>query len=97
MGVAVGLVDRGVPVVWAAAVGTQSRAVLLRDGSVLFSVWNAPGSCTILHVRGPGQVERLGTVLRPIRDLTVSGDLLHMTLQTRERHGDAWMSRVVRQ
>ena len=50
----------------------------------------------LLRVRGPGQVERLGTVPHPAGAVSVSADLQRATMGWRDYRGDAWLYRVVK-
>ena len=81
---------------WVTIFGESSDAQWLPDGSILLDIWETQETVTAFRVRGPGQSERLGTVPRPVTSFRVSRDLRRAAVVTREYHGDAWMSRVVR-
>ena len=57
-------------------------------------IWETQETVALYRVRGPGQVERLGTIQRPVVSISVSGDLRRVTVGTREYKGDAWMYKV---
>lgn len=69
----------------------------LPDGSALLSLRAARDTVTLYRVRGPGLVDRVGVIARPIESWTVSNDLGRAVVTAREFRGDAWMSRVVRE
>jgi len=81
---------------WAAIFGESSYLRWLPDGSILFTVWETQETATPYRLRGPRLSERLGTVPRPVTSFGASSDLRRAVVVTREYHGDAWMSRVVR-
>lgn len=81
---------------WMAAFAEGAEARWLPDGSILFLVWESQETVALYRLRGPGRVERLGTIPRPVTGLSVSDDLRRAVVQTREYHGDAWISKVVR-
>jgi hypothetical protein len=69
----------------------------LADGSVLVNVWDTPESLSMYKVKGPGQVEKLGTVPHLVTNFNVSADLKRAVLGWRETKSDAFMYRVVKQ
>jgi serine/threonine protein kinase len=81
---------------WASIVAEAGDGSILPDHSILVEVAETFETVTLYHVRGPGQVERLGTIPRPVQRLSVSNDLKRAAIVTRDYHGDAWMYRVVR-
>jgi tRNA A-37 threonylcarbamoyl transferase component Bud32 len=81
---------------WVAIFGERSWFRWLPDGSILLSIWETQESVTLYRVRGPGRVERLGAIPRPVTSFSASSDLRRAVVVTKEYHGDAWMSRVVR-
>jgi hypothetical protein len=85
----------GTPAIWAKSFAEQVGASFLSDGAVLFAPWDTPESAVLYKVRGPGQVERLGSVTRPIAGISVSGDLQRVAVLETNYHGDAYMSRIV--
>ncbi len=97
LGVAVVPVDGGVPVMWAHSYAEGGGAGFLADGSVLFGPNPTQESVALLQVRGPGEVKTLGIVPRPVAGVTVSEDLKRALVIERRYHGDAWMSRIVKQ
>ena len=81
---------------WVAIFGAKPFFRWLPDGSILLDIWETQETVTPYRVRGPGRSERLGTVPRPVTSFSASKDLRRAAVVTREYHGDAWMSRVVR-
>jgi len=70
----------------------------LPNGSIGVANFEVQGALTFYLVRGPGQVERLGTVPRQLEfRASFSDDMRRIGLVTNERRrGDIWMSTVVR-
>jgi hypothetical protein len=89
-------VDGGTAVPWVTTFAESGSAEWLADGSILFKVWTAVDAVDLLKVRGPGQVERLGTVPHPAGTVSVSADLQRATMGWRDYRGDAWLYRVVK-
>ena len=81
---------------WASVFAENAGTVFLPDGSLLMLVFEAEQTVTMYRLRGSGQLERLGTLPRPVSDLSVSGDLTRALLTVRDYHADAWMTRVTR-
>jgi hypothetical protein len=79
---------------WISAFAETGSADVLPDGSVLFTLFSREQSATLLRLRGPGQVERMGTVPRPVSGITVSHDLRRATVNAQDYHGDVWLSKV---
>ena len=96
VGVAVVPAGGGTPTLWAKSAAEQVGASFLGDGSVLFAPWDTPESAVLYKVRGPGQIERLGSVKRPTAGISAARDLQRITLLESNYHGDAYMSRIVR-
>jgi tRNA A-37 threonylcarbamoyl transferase component Bud32 len=69
---------------------------ILPDHSMLLQVRETQETVALYRLRGPGKIERLGAIPRPVVRLTVSDDLKRAAIVTRDYHGDAWMYRVVR-
>jgi hypothetical protein len=68
----------------------------LPDHSMLVQIRETVETVTLYRLRGPGQLERLGAIPRPVERLSVSNDLKRASIVTRDYHGDAWMYHVVR-
>jgi serine/threonine-protein kinase len=68
----------------------------LGDGSILVHEWDTPESVTYFRLRIGGSAERLGSLPRPIASAMLSQDLRKIFVLTRDYHGDAWVSKVVR-
>jgi hypothetical protein len=81
---------------WSTTFGEDAGFDWLADGSILFYIQATADTYTLERIRGPGQVEHLGSVPRPISGITVSRDLRRMSVITRDQHGDAWSMRVVK-
>jgi hypothetical protein len=96
IGVAVAPLAGGTPELWVADAAENGYMRWLRDGTVLFSVWDTPESVVLYQVAGPGRVTRLGRVSRPSANTSVSDDLKRISVVERNYHGDAFTSRVVR-
>jgi hypothetical protein len=97
LGVAVVSADGGTPAIWATGYAEDGRVGFLADGSVLFQVRPTQESMALLQARGSGDVKRLGVIPRPVASVSVSADLTRALIVERNYHGDAWMSRIVRQ
>ncbi len=94
LGVAVVSSDGGSPVMWTTHFAELGGMAFLSDGSVGFEVWPSQETATVYRVPAPGRMQLVGTVPRPIADMTVSADLKRVSVDTKDYHGDAWMSRV---
>lgn len=60
-----------------------------------FLVFETQQTATLYRLRGPGRIERLGTIPCPIFDVSVAADLGHAVVTVRDDHADAWMTRIV--
>ncbi len=82
---------------WAAFFGEGMHGVFwLADGSILIAVAETQGSATVYRIRGPGQIERVGTVPRPIEGFGVSRDGRRVLIRTVESRDDIWLARLRR-
>ena len=81
---------------WSTVFGEDGGLDWLADGSILLFNQATNDTYTLQRVRGPGQIEQLGAISRPIISASVSRDLRRMSIITRDRHGDAWSMRVVK-
>ena len=70
--------------------------VLSERRSILFTPWDTPESAVLYKVSGPGRLDWLGAVTRPIAGISVSSDLERIGVLESNYHGDAFMSRIVR-
>jgi hypothetical protein len=86
----------GVPVRWVTMFAEFGTAQFAPDGSLGWLLHPTQESVALYRVRGPGAVEGLGTVARPVAIVTVSRDLQRATVLESDYHGDAWMQKVVR-
>ncbi len=96
LGVAVASIDGGPAEMWAASYAEGGGIRFLADGSLLFRVRPTQESMALLHLRGPGDIRRLGLIPRPVAGVSVSADLKRVLVIERTYRGDAWMSRIVR-
>jgi hypothetical protein len=96
LGVAVVPAAGGTPALWATSAAEQGATSFLKDGSILFMPWDTPESAVLYQVHGPGRLDRLGAVTRPIGGISVSSDLGRIAVLEKNDHGDAYMSRIVR-
>jgi len=96
LGVAVVPVEGGTPQIWARLPAEQGVAGFVDDGSVVFGPWDTPESIEFFRLSGPGQVQRLGKVPRSVTNVTLSKDLKRAVVLEVSRHGDAFMSKLVR-
>ena len=81
----------------AAFFGEAENVTGLADGSILVAVQEAIGIATMYRVRGPGLVDRVGVVPRPIGargHITASLDGRRLAVTTAQYHGDIWLAKV---
>ncbi len=76
--------------------GESGGAVWLDDRTLLFVRAAAGETYALERIRGPGAIERLGSIPRPLSAVNVSRDLKHMAAVSRDQHGDAWTMHVVK-
>ncbi len=81
---------------WAAMFGENAILQPQRDGSIAFAIFKTQETVLLQRMRGPGRLEVLGTIPRPVWRVTLSDDMRRAAVTIRDRHGDAWMSRVAR-
>ena len=82
---------------WATFFGEDvAKAAFLADGSVLIPVWETRESVTLYRLRGPGRIERIGTIPRPVDQMSVASDGRRVVVSTREFQGDIWLARIER-
>ncbi len=96
LGLAVLPLEGGPPAMWAATAAEGGTAAFLDDGSIVFAPRDTPESTMLYRVRGPGQLERIGSVPRPNAGISVSGDLKRVAVLETNYHADAYLSRIVR-
>ena len=97
IGAAVVPLEGGTPVMWATSPAEQGDAEFLADGAVLFTPWDTPESIVFYRVPTAGKLERLGKVPRSVAGVSVSDDLKRAAVLEADYHGDAYMSRIIRQ
>ena len=68
----------------------------LAGGSIVAVVMESQRIATVYRVRGPGRVEKLGTIPRPVEGVDVSRDGRRAVVLTKESHRDIWLARVAR-
>ena len=81
---------------WATVFGEGGAVTWLDDGSLALHLEVAGESYVLDRLRGPGQVEHLGAIPRPLTSVSVSRDFKRIALIARDTHGDAWSMRVVK-
>ena len=87
----------GRPTRWATFFGEDvAKAKFLADGSVVIPVWETQESVTLYRLRGPGRIERVGTIPRPVEQMSVASDGRRVVVSTREFQGDIWLARIAR-
>ena len=74
----------------------MAKAAFLADGSVVIPVWETQESVTLYRLRGPGHIERVGTIPRPVDLMRVASDGRRVVVSTREFQGDIWIARIER-
>ena len=81
---------------WGAFLTEGAVVSWLNDGSILVKSQEMLGEYHLYRLRGPGRVESLGAVPRELYGFSVSADLRHAAVATRDYHADAWLYRVIR-
>ena len=82
---------------WATFFGEYvAKAAFLADGSVVIPVWETQESVTLYRLRGPGRIERVGTIPRPVDQMREASDGRRVVVSTREFQGDIWLARIER-
>ena len=79
---------------WAAFLAEGATYQFLGDGSLLAVVNETVETAALYRVRGPGRVERLGTIPRPVDFVSASLDARRVTVRTRDFHGDVWLAHL---
>jgi hypothetical protein len=77
--------------------GEEVNASWLADGSILVAVQETIGIASIYRVRGPGRIEQVGVVPRPIGHrghIFASLDGRRLGVTTEQYHGDIWLAKV---
>jgi hypothetical protein len=96
LGVSVLSLRDGTSTQWISMAAEGGWAAFLPDHSMLLQIRETQETVILYRLRGPGQLQRLGAIPRPVERLTVSDDLKRAAIVTRDYHGDAWMYRVAR-
>jgi len=96
LGVAVVAVEGGTPEIWARMPAELGGAGFIGDGTVIFAPWDTPESIEFFRLTGPGQAQRLGKIPRSVTNVSFSDDLKRAVVMEADRHGDAFMSKLVR-
>ena len=82
---------------WASLFGEGRTGVMWQgDGSLIVGVVETAGTATLYRVRGPGRVERVGTIPRPVQSVFVARDGRRAFIRTRDMRGDIWLARLDR-
>jgi hypothetical protein len=87
------LADRRV-VRWAVFLAEVAQYQFLGDGSLLAIVYETAERATLYRVRGPGRIERLGTIPRPVNSVSASRDARRVSVVTRDYRGDVWLAHL---
>ena len=85
----------GVASPWATMFAEDYQALWLADGSFELCLNEPRDTWTIYRIRGPGRVEKVGVIPRPVWKITTSADLSRAAVLTRDYRGAVWMFRVV--
>jgi hypothetical protein len=86
--------DKKASQVWA-TFGEEAFVSWLDDGDLLVRLGDTPESSSFYRVTTTGKVTRLGSIPRPVQNVSVSRDLKVAAITTKDRKGDAWMSKIV--
>jgi len=81
---------------WAAFFCEGGALQWLADGSIVAVIMESQRIATVYRVRGPGRVEKVGTIPRPVEWVDVSRDGRRAVVVTKESHRDIWLARVAR-
>jgi hypothetical protein len=80
---------------WAASFAEDAGSAFLSDGSILLVVFKTAQTVAVYRLRGPGRMELLGMIPRPVSDVSIASDLDHTLVTVRNYHADAWMIRIL--
>jgi hypothetical protein len=80
---------------WAAAFAENAGSAFLSDGSILLVVFKTAQTAAVYRLRGPGRMELLGMIPRPVSDVSIASDLDHALVTVRTSNADAWMIRIL--
>lgn len=80
---------------WATAFAENAGTAFLSDGSILMVVFETEQTASVYRLRGPGRMELLGTIPRPVSDVSIASDLDHTLVTVRNFLADAWMIRIL--
>lgn len=87
--------DNGSNTRWATVFAENAGTAFLSDGSILFVVFKTAQTAAVYRLRGPGRMELLGTIPRPVSDVSTASDLDRALVTVRDYHADAWMVRIL--
>ncbi len=94
VGVFVMALQTGVVTRWAAVQSTRFDGLQwLADGSVAVQIRD-PRGLTVYRIVGPERIQQLGTIARPVQDLSFDRKLRRAVVVTVDSHFDAWLSHV---
>ena len=88
--------DDGSVTQWAKVFAENGGTAFLPDGSIVFDVFETEQTAAIYRLHGPGRMERLGTIPRPVLDVSIANDLRRAVVTVRDYHADAWMTRILK-
>ncbi len=92
---AVNLAD-GATTQWAAKFAEDGDITLLDGGALFLGLHHTEDAYELYKLTGPGALQPLGAPALPLYDISVSGDLKHVTAVQRDYNADAWMYNVVK-
>lgn len=72
------------------------RVSWLGDGSLVLWSQETETTATLYRIRGPGRIERLGTIPRAVQSFSISLDGQRSVFVINEFKGDVWLARVAR-
>jgi len=91
IGVSVFSLADGAETLWATVRGEGGGVQWMNDGSLLFDLQATVDSHDLLAIRGPGQIERLGTIPWPtMQHIYVSRDGRRIVFVSRNELADVW-------
>jgi hypothetical protein len=96
LGVSVLSLEDGTITQWFTTFGEGIRLSTADDGGFIIRVADTPEIMSLYRAIGPANIQKVGTLPRAILGGSPSRDWRTMAVVTRDQHGDAWMSKVVR-
>ncbi len=81
---------------WATFFAETGRMQWLADGSIMAGMMESQRVVTLYRVRGPGRVQKVGVIPRPVEFVSVSRDGHRAAVGTVDTRRDIWLARVER-